>query len=49
MADENDPIVCERTVMLSHKLRDLLVLLRYPVRYECMTKLKLWPAGTTGC
>jgi len=32
MADENDPIVCERTVMLSRKLHDHLVLLQYPVR-----------------
>ena len=32
MADENDPVVCERTVMLSRKLHDHLVLLQYPVR-----------------
>ena len=32
MEDENDPIVCERTVMLSRKLHNHLVLLQYPVR-----------------
>jgi len=32
MGDENDPVVCERTVMLSRKLCDHLLLLQYPVR-----------------
>jgi len=32
MEDEDDPVVCERTVLLSHKLYDNLLLLQYPVR-----------------
>jgi len=32
MDDESDPIISERTVMLSRKLHDHLVLLQYPVR-----------------
>lgn len=32
MEDENDPIVSERTVLLSRKLSEHLLLLQYPVR-----------------
>jgi len=32
MEDDNDPVVCERTVLLSRKLCDNLLLLQYPVR-----------------
>jgi len=32
MEDEDDPVVSERTVLLSRKLHDHLLLLQYPVR-----------------
>jgi len=32
MADDSDPIVSERTVLLSRKLCDHLLVLQYPVR-----------------